>query len=159
VRRTDPQNNMTWRVIGMGSKQLGYRKDRVVKKAWGDWIDGYPWTCFITITFDSPRDSINTLKGGRWAHKTTGAVRSALFVEPFKKINGYHLHGLLYLPNWQGLLEPRMESLEKRLDNTFGSSRVLPAYGGSAARYVTKYAGDLDTAGIEFDLLGEWKNF
>jgi hypothetical protein len=145
----------------MKSDLMVGRKDPVVKKAWGDWIASYPWTCFVTITYDSPRRAYNpalVLKGGRWTHKTTGAVRSAMFVEPYQKIDGYHLHGLLYLPEWTDSLEPRMEALEKRLNRTFGDSCVLPAQPGKAAGYVTKYTGHLDVAGIEFDLLGDWKN-
>jgi hypothetical protein len=73
-------------------------------------------------------------------------------------MDGYHLHGLMYVPDKVNSLKPFMDSLEKRAKDKFGPARILPAYGGSAAAYVTKYTGHLDTAGIEFDLLGDWEN-
>ena len=141
----------------MNSSLVLRRTDPALKKAWGDWIDEYQWSCFITMTFDMPRDPINTLKGGRWAHKTSGSVRSAIFVEPFQKIEGYHLHGLLYVPEKINSLEPFMKSLQKRMINNFGLSKVLPAWAGHASRYVTKHTGDLDTQGLEWELLGDWE--
>lgn len=142
----------------MNTALLGLRNDKTVRNAWADWMDQYKWNWFFTITYKTPRNSIDTLKGGRWLHKTAGADRSALFIEPYQKWDGLHLHGLTYFREGVAPARDAMERLEERLNTQFGESRVLPAWEGRASRYVTKYTGLIGMDDLDFDLLGDWEN-
>jgi hypothetical protein len=148
----------------MKSNILDFRYDKQLRNEWAKWMDRYRWSWFITITYKDPgvykkpRTVEETLKGGRWLHKTAGAARSALFVEPFHMLAGYHLHGLMYFKDGIVPPQPKMQALEERTTNKFGPSRILPAWQGRASSYVTKYTGFSDMDSTAFDPLGDWEN-
>lgn len=109
----------------------------------GDWLHGFPWSCWATFTFDGrwgdtgPSPDRCMYHTRRWVEALPGPPVGYFLAVERGSFGRVHSHGLLSLPRG---MEPTRKSLWHSWKNRFGRCRVLPYNPDlGAAYYVAKY--------------------
>jgi len=106
------------------------------RKEYADWLQGYPWTHFLTLTFSRPTSPAGAMRA--WERTEREALPDGSFwfvgAEPGEKFGRWHLHALIHV------VRPlEAEILGQWWRNHYGISHVRTIRKG-ATFYVSKYA-------------------
>lgn len=128
-----------------------------VSESLSNWLQSYPWSDFLTITFRRPRrDTLAALRDvGQFLAGDNGIYKRAfLTAEPFRYQRNLHIHAMA---NSVRLWKPvHTKDIEESARSKFGISQVSTIRGVSnAADYCMKYATKWSD-GDNYDFFGDW---
>lgn len=135
---------------------MGQRTSALLRIALGEWLQGFPWDCWCTWTFDA-RFGVDGPSPGRCLYHTRRWIEHlpgppcAYFIAVERGFGGrVHSHGLLRLPDPP---TPRRKDLWRSWFERYGRNRVLPydRERGAAyyiAKYITKEPLGWDVGGL-----------